>query len=214
MDAAGSSLLMAGATTQATGDIQQGYAASAAAGYNAQVAEQNAQLATQNAEWTGAEGEQAYGLQGLKTKEQVGTIKASQAANNVDIGSGSAKAVQESQAIMGKLSEANIRSNAARQAYGFETASSQYTGQSALYKNEAKQDITAGYTRATADLLTGAGHAALYSSGSGKIPSITDDVDFAQGSAGGTGKSSFLGEIPSDNFNLWQSDNANLFGGL
>lgn len=164
MGAAAVPLLIGGAALSAVGSIQQGYAGAAAAKYNAQVAQQNAQLATQNAQWTGAEGEQQYGVQGLKTQATAGAQKAGEAGNNVDVNSGSAVAVRQGTAEAGQLSSMNIRSNAARQAYGYETQSTQYTGQAALDKSQAQSDITAGYLGAGADVLKGAGQAELYSS--------------------------------------------------
>lgn len=141
--------LAAATAVQTIGSIEQGKAQAAAAKYNAQIA-------TQNSAWSAAEGEQNAGVAGLKTQEQSGKIKVAQAANNIDVNSGSAVAVQKSQAEMGMLNEMNIRSNAARQAYG-------YQAQSGLDKSEAKNDETAGYIGAAGSLLGGASKASMYS---------------------------------------------------
>lgn len=147
----------------AVGQIQQSQASSAAAGYNAKIAADNAQIATQEGQWAGAEGEQQAGLAGLKNQQQEGAIKTAQAANNVDVNTGSAKDVQRSQAEMGMLNEMNIRSNAARQAYGFATQSASDTAQSQLDRTQQSADKTGGYLSAAGSLLGGAGQASMYS---------------------------------------------------
>lgn len=160
----------------AFGSIQSGNASSAAAKYNAAIAQQNAQLATQNAQWTGAEGEQQYGMAGLEAQQKAGNIKVAQAANGVDVNSGSALAVQKSQNEMSMLNLANIRSNAARQAYGFETKASQDMGQAALYKSEATQDQAAGFTNAASGLLKGVAQYEQFTGEAGLLVGIILEV--------------------------------------
>lgn len=220
MGTAASALALGGGIAGAAGSIQQGYASSAAAGYNAKVAEENAQLAKQNAAWTGAEGSQASELQGLRTKANVGAIQTAQAANGVDITSGSAKAVQRSEAQMGALSQANIRSNAARQAYGFETQSAFDMGQASLDKSQARNDVTAGFVGGATSLLKAGAEVAMYGGGGG-TPDQTSDtagprqIDNTAEFTDPQKYASFLGQQEPDNFNLWkynQSSSANLFG--
>lgn len=157
-----SNLMAASGGIQAVGDIATSQSQAAAAGYNAKIAGMNATLATQNAQWTGAEGEQAVGIAGLKSQQQQGAIKTAQAANNVDVNTGSAKEVQKSQAEMSMLNEMNIRSNAARTAYGFETNAVSDTAQANLDRSEASNDKTAGYFGAGASLLGSVGKASAY----------------------------------------------------
>lgn len=208
-------LTMAGGIAGAAGSIQQGYASAGAANYNAKIAEQNAALATQNAGIAGAEGEQAYGMEGIKSAQTQGNIKVAQAANNVDVNSGSAKQVQRSQAVMSALSEANIRSNAARQAYGFETQATSDMAQSALYKSQAKQDIAAGFTGAGISIAKAGGEAAFYNQGGDK-PS-GDAKNFPQGRKSPIDvRRSFLGQQEEDNYGLWHNEtsSSNIFGGM
>ena len=154
--------LTAGATG-AAGSISSGYAQAASANYNAKVAQANAQLATQNAQWEGAEGEQNVGVAGLKVQGQEGAVKVGEAANNVDIKSGSAVDVQKSVAEQGMLNEMNIRSNAARASYGFEATAAGDTAQAALDKSQACKDIAAGYVGGATSLLGAASTASMYS---------------------------------------------------
>lgn len=152
--------LVAAAGLQAAGQISQGRAASEAASYSAQVAENNAKIATQNARMAGAEGDQNTAAAELKNKAQMGSILAAQGANGVDVNSGSAVAVRQSAAELGQLNASNIRANAARQAYGYETQAAADTGQAAVDRSTAKNDMTGGLISGAGSLLSGAGSAA------------------------------------------------------
>ncbi len=142
--------------SSAIGSIAQGKAQSASDKYNAQIARNNTQIATQNATFAGEEGAVNAGAEELKTRAQVGSIKASQAANGVDVNTGSAVDVRSSAAELGELSAINIRSNAARSAYGYQTQASSDTAQAALDKEQAKYASEAGYIKAGTTLLGGA----------------------------------------------------------
>lgn len=146
----------------AIGSIAQSRAASASAGYNAKVAQQNAQLATQNAQFTGAEGEQNVAAAGAKTRAALAATVANQGASGVDINSGSSVNVRESEAKLGTLNALNIRSQAARQAYGFQTQSASDTGQAALLRKQQVSDQVGGYLNAGSTVLGGVGKASQY----------------------------------------------------
>ncbi len=156
-----------GGGVSALGSIMGGVSASRSDKYNAKVAEENAALAKQNAAFEGAIGESNVGLAGLKTKQEFGAIKAAQAAHGVDVNTGSAKAVQNSQAETGMLNAANIRSNAARQAYGFEVQATGYENQANLDKASARNDIYTGIGNAGAGLIKTAGQINTYGGGDG-----------------------------------------------
>lgn len=143
------------------GALQSGNAQSAASKYNAQIAAENSTIAQQNATWAGEAGEQQAGEASQKTRATVGAIQAAQAANNVDVNSGSAVDVRSTAAQLGELSAINIRSNAARSAYGYQTASTSQTAQSELDTYNAGQESLAGETGAATSLLGGAGNAGL-----------------------------------------------------
>lgn len=208
-------LAIAAAATTAYGAEQSANAQAQAAKYNANVAEQNAKLSTQNAEWTGAEGEQQTGLAGIKSQQTEGAIKTAQAANNVDINSGSALSVQKSQDQSGLLNQSNTRSNAARTAYGFEVQASQGVGQAQLDRFAASSDQTAGNIGAAGDLLKGAESVSANNGfGGGSDPTITPPA-IAPDSTNSSNTNSFLGTSPSSNFSLWTNDvsSNNIFGG-
>ena len=152
-----SALGIGGLTTSALGSIAQGQQQAASAKYNASVAANNAQIATQNANLIGAEGNANAGVEGQKTRANVGAIKASQAANGIDINSGSAVDVRSSAAELGELNAINIRSQAARAAYGQQTQAASDTAQAALDKQQAGYAAEAGVTQGATTLLSGYG---------------------------------------------------------
>lgn len=145
-----------GSGVAAVSSIQSGNQGAASARYNAQVAANNAETAKQNANFAGQEGDANAGIEQIKTRANVGSIKASQAANGIDVNTGSAVDVRSSAAEIGELNALNIRSNAARQAYGYQTQANSDVAQSQLDRQEAKYDAKAGYVKAGATLLGGA----------------------------------------------------------
>jgi len=140
----------------AVGAIQQGNAAKAAAGYNAQVAAQNAQIQKQNAEFAGAQGEQNVAAAQAETRAKLAAIEANQGASGVRLDSGSFSDVRQSEAKLGMLNALNIRSDAARRAYGFQGDAMNYTAQAGLEKAKGKTAKTAGYLNAATTVLGGA----------------------------------------------------------
>lgn len=142
------------------GAQQSAQAAAQAASYNAAVDKGNQQIALQNATYAGQAGEAQAGLSEMKTRANVGAIKANQAASGVDVNSGSAVDTRSSAAALGQLDALTIRSNAAREAYGYQTAAYSHGAAAGLGKAEAAADIQAGKIGAATTLLGGAGDAA------------------------------------------------------
>jgi hypothetical protein len=200
-------LAIAGGVVKGAGAIQQAKATDAADKYNSAVARENAQLATQNADWTAAEGEQQTGLAGLEGQQKSGQIKSAQAANGVDVNSGSALGVQQSQSEMNMLNQMNIRSNAARTAYGYQVQSTQDIGQAQLDTAAGKAALQAGDKAAFGDILSAGASAGQYMSSPtegdgyvGSSPSNQVAKDFAE-------EPGFLNANNSNSFN-------NLMGSL
>ncbi len=211
MDLSNAQTLMDGsAAVGAAGSLQQGFAGRGAALYNSKIAEQNAALATQNAEWTAAEGEQKAGIAGLQTRATVGAQKAGQAGNNVDVNSGSAAAVRQGTAEAGQLNQMNIRSNAARQAYGFEVQSAGDMAQSRLDKSQAGNDVVAGLTNALTSGLKGGALAAEFGGGgdnyldsstqTSRAAAVAEDVTNDGGQ--------YLASTPTSNWKPYMSNNS------
>lgn len=143
------------------GALTSGNASAASAKYNAQIADENATIAKQNATWAGEAGAEQAGQASQKTRAEVGAIKAAQAANNVDVNSGSALDVRSTAAELGQLSAINIRSNAARSAYGYETKATSEEAQSQFDTFSGEQSSLAGEVGAGSTILGGAANAGL-----------------------------------------------------
>lgn len=144
---------------KAVGAAQAGEAEAANARYQAQIAKNNAEYARRNAELATQEGDIEATAQGLKTRARIGTTKAAQAANGIDVNTGSAVDVRVSEQELGILDALTIRSNAARQAYGYQINAQDQTAQARLLKSQASQAKTSGYLDAFGTLLDGASSA-------------------------------------------------------
>lgn len=103
----------AGAGVKAFGDIQAGEASSKMYAYKAAVAEQNRRYQLQA-------GEIARQRSGMKTAQEIGQTTAIQGASNLDVASGSAARVRQSEKDVGIQEQGIITSDAARRAYGEE----------------------------------------------------------------------------------------------
>lgn len=144
----------------AAGAIKQGNAEASAAKYNAGVAETNAAQATQNALLASQAGSEQGFISSQRTRSEVGSILANQGASGVDVNSGSALDVRSSARELGELDALTVRSNATRQAYGYQTTATSEEGQAKLDKADATSDLTAGYINSGSTLLGSAGTAA------------------------------------------------------
>lgn len=146
----------------ALGTIAQSRASAASAGYNAKVAAQNADIAKTNAGFAGGQGERDVGAAGAKTKATIAATLANEAGSGIDVNTGSAVDVRQSEAKLGMLNALDVRSQAAQKAYGFQTESASDIGQSQLLRKQQSSDTTGGYLNAGATVLGGVGKAAQY----------------------------------------------------
>jgi hypothetical protein len=110
-----------GALATAGGALFQGVSNSQAASYRSTVARNNAAIANQNAQRAIAAGQQQAQNQSRQNAAAYGAIKTSQAANGIDVNSGSALDVQASQRAKGQLDAETSLYNAQVQAYGYRT---------------------------------------------------------------------------------------------
>lgn len=137
----------------AIGSIMGGQAQASQFKYQAAVARQNAQVAKQNQEYASQQGEiqaQSYGMQAAQRQ---GQIKVAQGASGLDVNSGSAKQVQNSQKLVTSMDLDQIRSNAAKTAYNFDVQSVNFTNQAQLDTRAAADANTAGEIGAASTLL-------------------------------------------------------------
>ena len=145
----------------AVGAEQSASAQAAMLQYQAGVAQANAQIAKQNAEYAGVAGEQQSMVSGLKTRALIGETTARMGASGIAVGQGSSGDVLESEQKLGRLDEQQIRENAARKAYGYQT--------------EAASDVAqAGADIAGAGFAKQAGDIKAMSSILGGVSSVSD----------------------------------------
>src|ERR1700677_4764300 len=138
-----------GALASAGGALYGGIAQSEAASYQAQVSRNNALIADQNATRAIAAGQQQAQTQSLKNAATAGAIKTSQAANGVDVNSGSAVDVQASQREVGQLDTQTTLQKAQQEAYGYRVKAVSDTAQAGLEEATAENAIPGAALSAT-----------------------------------------------------------------
>lgn len=146
----------ASAGVSAYGAYSQGQAQAGQYAYQAQIAKMNAQIAEQNANYATAAGEVSAQEAGMKERFQRGQTIAQQGAGGLAVGQGSNARVVTSELAVGQQDQALIRSNAARQAYGYRVQAASDTAQGALDTTAASNAKTAGDIGAFGSLLSGA----------------------------------------------------------
>ena len=134
-----------GAGIKAFGILQQGQAASNAANYQAQVAKNNEIIAKQNAEYSAASGVTQAATTSMKSAAVGARIKTAQAANNIDVNTGSAVDVQASQRVIGKLDTETVLNNAELQSYGYRAQASNFAAEAELSKMKGEQAKVGSY---------------------------------------------------------------------
>jgi hypothetical protein len=97
-------------------------------------------------------GDTSADWQRVRTGQAIGTQRSAQAANGIDVNSGSAAQLQDDTAMLGELDALTIQNNAAREAYGYQVQANQDI------KN-ARQAVSNGRTAATGSILGGFGNA-------------------------------------------------------
>lgn len=135
------------------GQIEQGKANARAANYSAQVSRNNATIADQNAAYATQAGSEAATAESLKGGARIARIKTAQAANGLDVNSGSAVDVRAGQAETNKLDTLTTQHNALLQAYGYKTQATGDTAQAGLYQQQANEAPTAAGLGAAGTLL-------------------------------------------------------------
>ena len=142
--AAGDDIATAGAQIKAAGAQFSADAESKAYTYKSGVALLNKRISNINADYAVASGEVKAQQAGMATRFQIGTTTAIQGASGLDVRGGSAVDVRTSEAELGDYSQATIRNDAAREAFGFNVQGLQYEAESELDKAAATNAKTAG----------------------------------------------------------------------
>jgi len=147
---------LAGASVSAAGTVYSGMAAGDAASYQAEVARNNSLIAEENAAYASKAGQAQASAVSLKGAAKVGKIKTAQAANNIDVNTGSAVNVRASEREAGVLDTATVLSNAELEAYGYRAKGTGYTAESGLLTTQAEEAPIGAGIGATGSLLSGA----------------------------------------------------------
>jgi hypothetical protein len=128
--------------------------------YKAQVAENNAKIAEQNAQAARESGTAQAQSNDMKTKAQVGTQLAAQAANGLDVNTGTNVAVRQSTTDLGHLDTLTILNNATKNAAGYTNQANNYRSEATLDTMSASNARTAGDYNVATSLLGSAGSVA------------------------------------------------------
>jgi len=151
--------LAGGAASGVMGAFGASSAASATASmdtYKAGVARNNAIIAERNAVAATDAGNVKAETNDMKTKNLIGTQVVNQAANGLDVGSGTNKLIQASAKDLGHLDTLTILNNAAKNSAGFRAQGMNFTAESQLDMSAAENAKTAGEYSVATSLLGGA----------------------------------------------------------
>lgn len=123
---------LAGASAYQAASTQE-----ATANYQAKVADNNAQVARWQAADAEARGNTAAANVRRKYAAMAGSQRASLAARGLDISDGSANAMLQDTAYFGAVDEATTRTNAAREAWGYQVQGSNFASSAAASRAQA-----------------------------------------------------------------------------
>lgn len=148
---------IAGTAINVAGNIKAGNAAKRAGEAQQRASESQAELADYNAAVAdlqakdaiarGAEDESRF-RQGVKLL--IGNQRATFAQSNVDVGFGSAVDVQADAAMLGELDALTIRTNAAREAWGYQVQGEDYRRRGQILRKEGTMQAETGRANQTA----------------------------------------------------------------
>ena len=145
-----------GTVVQMAGQAAQYGAQSNAAAYQAQVARNNEKIAKRNASNTVLAGLDEAMHKGMETRSLMATEKVAQAANNIDVNSGSAKHVRDSTYMLGRMDERTIMRNATAKADQYMAQAMNYSAEAGLYQYQSQVADTAKNFALMSTLIGGA----------------------------------------------------------
>ncbi len=148
-----------GLAVSAAGALAGGISSSNAAGYQAQVAGNNAIIQNENATAALQSGNVNQFDLSLQNAGAAGKLKAGQAANGINVNTGSAVKVQESQREVQQENVGTTQANTARTAYGYRVGALSDQAQSQLDEMQSGNDLIGGAFGAAGALTGGSGKA-------------------------------------------------------
>lgn len=147
---------VAGAGVSAMGARNEADATAQSYNYKAIVAQNNAIIANRNAEYATASGATKAQTNDLKTRNLVSSQIVLQAANGLDVNSGTNVDLRKSAEDIGHLDTMTILNNAAQRALGYKTQGMNFTAEGLLDTQSATNAETAGDYKVATSLLGGA----------------------------------------------------------
>lgn len=138
------------------GSIQQGKAAQAQANYQAQVSENNAKITQWQAQDAIARGKVEEEQHRKQVARFLGTQRAGIAGSGFELGDETSMSILGDTAAMGELDALTIRSNAAREAWGYQVQGSNFQADAGMSRLAGKNARSSSYWQAGGDLLSGA----------------------------------------------------------
>lgn len=139
----------------AVGAQQQARAQADAAEYQAQVARNNAIIEQQKAAAERQKGAVDAQQQDFQSRQLMGKQLAGMAASGVDVESGTATNIRQSQAELSRLDTLTTAANAERRAWGYDVAATNQQAQAGLYQMQARDARRAGSLAAFSSILGG-----------------------------------------------------------
>lgn len=145
-----------GTAVSVYGSVQQGKAAQGQANYQATVDRNNKIISDRYAADAIERGKEAEADQRRKTQQIIANQRVGFAANGIDLGSDVVSETLSDSAMLGELDALTIRSNAAREAYGYQVQGMNYEASATNQILAGKNARSAGRTAAMSTLLSGA----------------------------------------------------------
>lgn len=134
-----------------------GQAEGRAAESQAQLTDYNAAVAGLQAKDAVTRGEEQANQFRSRTRALIGEQRAGFAAGNIDVGFGSAVDTQADASYIGELDALTVRTNAAREAWGYRVEATDQNNRARIQRQEGKNAVTAGKERAKASNYAAAG---------------------------------------------------------
>jgi hypothetical protein len=138
------------------GSMQQGRAAQAQANYQAAVSRNNAQIAEWQAQDAIKRGQEEEDQHRRKVSQVIGAQRAGFGASGFDLGDATTIDILGDTAAMGEYDALTIRSNAAREAWGYRVQGSNYMAEAGLQTARGASARSAAAWQGVGDLLGGA----------------------------------------------------------
>lgn len=175
---------VAASALTAYGQLEAGKAAKQAGDYNAAIARNNQIIAERQAEDAVKRGDIAADEQRRKTARIAGAQKAAIGASGIALDSGTPMDIFGDTAAFGELDALTIKSNAAREAYGYQVQGMNFEAEGAMARTRGNNAQRASYIQAGSTLLGGAAQAGdMYNRYYGRTPAPSSSSSSAPASS-------------------------------